>query len=973
MTPIPIRVFLSSPGDVADERNLARKVITDLNNRDGLRGHFDLKIEAWDDPKLGIPMPAHQNPQISVNEYLVKPSECDIVIVILWSRIGSPCEVEGVKHPSGTAYECREAIAHAEQHGAPIVLIYRRIEPPRFDAADPEWEHKVQQYRDLREFIASEFGEDGSKCPYKRFSRPSEFEETLEKDLTRLLFARVDQNLSQSSAPIESPIGKRRWTDSPFPGLRPLRPPDEPIFFGRGRETDELLRRVKDNRFVAVVGMSGSGKSSLVGAGLIPRLRPLDWLLPDFDPIANEWRGLRFTPGELGDDPFLAFANKLAPMVNRSKPDVRSILADDTESLDQLCSEALRLAKKPDESQVLVFLDQFEELFTLIKDKQRQSEFVRRMIAAIDGKHVRVIVTIRKDFVPRCDEVPGLTDLLNQSSLFVGAPSPLDLVKMVQGPADCIGLKFEDDLPQRIATETGDNPGGLALMAYALDELYRLVKLRDRTTITYEDYQTIGGVRRAIVERAERTYSDLPVVSSDKRTLLARVFRKLIAIDNRGEPTRRRVPKDEFEGDERTLAEAFDSARLLTAGSESDGVAIWEVSHEALLREWDTLSRWIREHSVDLKRIEQAEEDAREWEQARKLDPSRADKEFLWTGNRLAELRDALLRLDIDPHEPLRSFCRPQVERLREAYAHKTGTLDVVAIILQLAGSVVPEEQQMLQEILADYKGDPVNEGLNIQVFAEKFLATSEEAFNPDDPKFIQRIEYEKEFTPKYEDSTPKDEAEVLPRKSTKEIPNPSPIAVSPERPEDNVSNEDRILSVDLRQESDGRKRRLAVESLGRHGQSESVPSLLMELDPAVEDIWYVRSAAAMALGQIGTPEAVEGLCAALDSSHETNPYVRRDIAKALGLVKNSEGVSRLLATLDPSNETDYRVRLAATESLGKVATHEAVPTLITSLSRRYETSWHVRKEIARTLRKIGSEEALEAALEWEKRGIRNQ
>lgn len=188
------------------------------------------------------------------------------------------------------------------------------------------------------------------------------------------------------------------WTGSPFPGLRAFTPDDAPIFFGRDRETDALVRKLCDStcRFILIVGTSGSGKSSLVAAGLIPRLAAgavpgsHQWLLPQVHAIGvgKPWLGLRFTPAEQGDDPFQALAAKLAPMLPEAPPpqDVARSLHDDPDALVRLLERAL--AGKPSTAEVLILVDQFEELVTQVAEhdargRDRQTRFVTMMAAAI--------------------------------------------------------------------------------------------------------------------------------------------------------------------------------------------------------------------------------------------------------------------------------------------------------------------------------------------------------------------------------------------------------------------------------------------------------------------------------------------------------------------------------------------------------------------------------------------------------------
>ncbi len=217
----------------------------------------------------------------------------------------------------------------------------------------------------------------------------------------RLGIAPTTPPVSTHPGPQPLIIATPKWDRSPFPGLVSFKKADATIFFGRERETDELVKKVAESRFVAVVGASGSGKSSLVGAGLLPRLeanainsdttQSKDWLLPDFE-RGKGWSGLRFTPGELGDNPFLALATKLAPMVEDTPFDLTLKLKEN----DQECSKQLlqALEGKPQSAEILLFIDQFEELFTIVKHEETIAAFCRLLTLLAKQPRIRVVVTM---------------------------------------------------------------------------------------------------------------------------------------------------------------------------------------------------------------------------------------------------------------------------------------------------------------------------------------------------------------------------------------------------------------------------------------------------------------------------------------------------------------------------------------------------------------------------------------------------
>ena len=465
------------------------------------------------------------------------------------------------------------------------------------------------------------------------------------------------------------------WSDSPFPGLRAFTPADAPIFFGRDRETDFLVAKLSDSgcRFLLVVGTSGSGKSSLVAAGLIPRLAANaipgseQWLLPDVRKVAqgHVWFGLRFTPGEQGPDPFQALANKLAPMLpdDERQRDVAAALRADPDQLAVLIERALK--GRPSRAEALMFVDQFEEIVTVVTDHDLRTRFVRALAVAAQSPRLRVISTVRADFYHRCIEAePVLAELLRERGATVplAVPSPVGISELIQGPARQTGLRFDEGLVDDLVNDTVSRPGGLALLAFALHELYEARAEDGR--LTSVAFQRFGGLSGVINTRAEATFEKLPPLVQER---LGAVFRRLVLVDEDGVATRSRARLDEVVGsspEAKELVDAFVRARLLVPDRAAHGTVVGtiviEVAHEALLREWPRLAGWIRERADDLRLVRQVEAAAREWERHERT------PHFGWPQERLAPVYESLERLDMrdDLREPTRSFVRPEWEWL---------------------------------------------------------------------------------------------------------------------------------------------------------------------------------------------------------------------------------------------------------------------------------------------------------------------
>ncbi|MGW1720416.1 nSTAND1 domain-containing NTPase [Streptomyces sp. NPDC002156] len=340
----------------------------------------------------------------------------------------------------------------------------------------------------------------------------------------------------------------------PYRGLARFEPDDRDLFFGRDRLTEELRELVCEHRFAVVVGASGSGKSSLLRAGLIPRLRER---IRDLGGPAV----LRIlTPGPR---PAATYGHLLAP------------------------------AESEPESWVVV--DQFEEVFTLCRDRAERTRFIDLLLAARDpDSRVRVLIAVRADFYARCAEHRNLADALRGAALLVGPMSADELREAVVKPAQAAGLLVERELTARIVEEVLNEPGGLPMLSHALLETWR--RRRGRT-LTLATYQAVGGVHGAIAATAEKAFAQLsPEQARTARHLLLRMVEP-----GQGTPdTRRPLTRAELEewagADVSAVVDRLTRARLLTV--DEDGA---QLAHEALITCWPRLHGWIEENRERLR------------------------------------------------------------------------------------------------------------------------------------------------------------------------------------------------------------------------------------------------------------------------------------------------------------------------------------------------------------------------------------
>jgi WD40 repeat protein/DNA-binding SARP family transcriptional activator len=348
----------------------------------------------------------------------------------------------------------------------------------------------------------------------------------------------------------------------PYKGLARFEPDDAEFYFGRERLTAELVARLVGAALVGVVGPSGSGKSSLLRAGLLPALR--DGALPGSD----RWRQLIIRPGE---HPLRELARALG------QDDHSGMLVH---AADQGAGTNGRL---------LVVVDQFEEVFTACQDRQEQTRFLDELLAAATGDHGAVLALgIRADYYGRCAEHPELAQQLAASQVLVGPMDAQEVRRAIELPARRAGLRVEPALSKAMVADVAGEPGGLPLLSTALLECW---ERRQGRTLTLAGYRERGGVQGAVARLAERAYLALdPEEQAAARRLLLR-----LAGPGEGQAvTRRRVPLAELElaRDPPTARalEVLTARRLLTKG---EGTV--EVAHEALLREWPRLRGWLEE------------------------------------------------------------------------------------------------------------------------------------------------------------------------------------------------------------------------------------------------------------------------------------------------------------------------------------------------------------------------------------------
>lgn len=695
-----LSVFISSPGDVAEERTLAERVIDRL--RSEFLGRVELKSVFWEHE----PLLASE----SYQEQIAEPSESDIAIFILWARLGTrlPRHItrpDGSRYNSGTEYEFENAITAYRAHGKPYVLIYRKAARLQIDLDDEEaLLARLAQKKALEEFNDKWFksaARTSLTAALHVFWGPAEFESLLEQHLRKLIL-----RLLPSAEAATAKAGAFWRQGSPFRGLATFEPEHAAIFFGRTRAVADVVQALRRQAadgcaFVLVVGMSGGGKSSLVRAGVLPML-----VRPGVIEGVRHWRRAIFRPSDGAGDLFAGLAAALlrpealpeldpersgpAALAGDLRRDPGAAAARIARTLEQVAFE-MKTEEEPEPppARLVLVVDQLEGLFTLdgVTAEQRQG-----LVAALDAcarsGRIWVLATLRSDFYPRCGELGTLAELKEGAGHFdLRAPTPTEIGQMIRLPARAAGLRFEEDaaglrLDDVLQDATAADPQALPLLEFTLEELYQR---RDPSgLLTHAAYREIGGLEGSLAQRAEEVFGGLP--AGAQRALPA-VLRHLVSVDGERDDLahRKGAALDALTAnpESRVLVEAFVGARLFVAELAAGGGSVVTLAHEALLRHWPRLVAWLEEDREMLRAQARLRAAAARWERE-----GRARDFLLQVGKPLAEAEELAARRGPELTEVERAFVRESgAKRARRRRLRRMVTVALAALALLAAAT----------------------------------------------------------------------------------------------------------------------------------------------------------------------------------------------------------------------------------------------------------------------------------------------
>ena len=476
---------------------------------------------------------------------------------------------------------------------------------------------------------------------------------------------RDDPSLRRVTAVINLNLG----TMNPYKGLRPFEEADSTDFFGRNTLIENIVNHIRENRFLAVVGPSGSGKSSTIKAGVIPTIRRSK---------ESPWDKTFIISLTPGNNPLINLESALLSIATITQGLDLDSLKHDTKSLNRLINQIL-----PDQnSKILLAIDQFEEVFTQIPDEANRKHFLDLIAYAVqeEDSRLRIIVTLRADFYDRPLMYASIGDLIKNNTEVVLPLSREELQESIVGPASKAGLVFEPELVDIILDDVEKQPNALPLLQYTLTELY---ERRDNLKLTLKGYQSSGGITGSLARRADQLYIKM---TAEERQATRELFLRLVTLGEGTEDTRRRTLRSELnvstiEKDTmQAVLDIFSQYRLLTFDHDPETRApTVEIAHEALIRRWDHLQRWLNENRDDLRLQRKVATATNEWIKAdRQID-------YLAQGARLTQFEPLLHNSAITLSTDEQNYVESSIQKRENARRRVQGFVAMLIVVSLIA------------------------------------------------------------------------------------------------------------------------------------------------------------------------------------------------------------------------------------------------------------------------------------------------
>ena len=479
----------------------------------------------------------------------------------------------------------------------------------------------------------------------------------------------------------------------PYKGLESFGYKDAAYFYGRTQLIGKLLKKLSKNNFLSVLGASGSGKSSLVKAGLLPMVAKQQWERGE-----AQWQHRIIRPGV---EPVKSLARAFVEVKNKIT------LVEAEGLLDQGILGLEKLISQTSASCTILVIDQFEEIFTLCTQGSDRKKFVEILLGGLaQTTSLKVVITMRADFLGRCLEsnYAGLGEYIQENLITVGPMSPDQIRDVIVQPARRMNIEVQPELVEQILEDV-EGPGSLPLLQYTLKQLW---EKRELNRLTVAEYSRIGKVRGALEQRAEEIYnerlhlgiSEEKLVSIEEQQIAKRFFIGLAELSETGGYTRKQVRKSILLGAEQDAIKAalvlkkLTDARLIVTseltvrGESATRVTLVDVAHEALIRHWQRLQRWLSDNKEAIRQKNSIETDAQQWEEK----GQRSD--YLLQGLRLDDAISfyprfgQILKLSKSATEHI------QRSRSRRLFNRITKTTIVIIAVLSLLGTSLYSQVQ---------------------------------------------------------------------------------------------------------------------------------------------------------------------------------------------------------------------------------------------------------------------------------------
>ncbi|MBV9489066.1 MAG: hypothetical protein JO069_04985, partial [Verrucomicrobia bacterium] len=698
-----IRVFVSSPGDVQAERMIADRLIRMTAEELGIPVSVQYSNLLRDDQSLPSPDDSDDpesgevilcpyfweyqrfSLELPYQDQIPNTAQFDLVICILWSRLGTKLHPrfrmpDGSEPRSGTDYEVAWAQAQRKKTpGIPALHVYRNRSQPTPPLDPPEkLEEFLRQWKALQGFFESFLKDSEGQYigAFNNYRNLEQFEQLFHEHFRDFLSTRVS---TERQRRLISPRREaRRWKENPFRGLQIFDFEHAPIFHGRTKAIGEVLEALNEQSraqrpFVLIVGASGSGKSSLVCAGVLPLLTQ-----PETIEGIGLWRRAITRPGAGGRDGdcFDALAAALLEppaLPALQDPESRNVVRDlaaelrqhsesvalrARDALDHVAREwkiqqshaleererQLRAAGRPDDAdlarqqrerlelpkpRLALVVDQFEELFTTGFSPEVRQKYISAIAGLVRSGRVFILATLRSDFYPSYQQFPELIELTQpRGKVDLRRPTSYEIGNMIWLPAEAAGLQFEHEpvtgqrLDQALRDGASATPESLPLLEHVLSLLYEAQCARSDGLLRWSDYRELGELKGALARHAEAVFGTL---QPHEQRAFSLVMRYLVTLGQGEEevPNRRTVPYRDFvavdgidpeqKAGAKGFIDLFIKERLLVADTDPQGEVTVSVAHEALLREWHRVKEWLSENREFLRMRDRLDASLRLW------------------------------------------------------------------------------------------------------------------------------------------------------------------------------------------------------------------------------------------------------------------------------------------------------------------------------------------------------------------------